>query len=139
MKKIEDLRDYYDNHDTAEELETALERGEAVWETNTEEEPLVGTSIRLPKSILDRIRAESRTRQMPATALMRVWIVQGLTDQSGSAVDQVRHQLDDPRAEVSALRDELRRRVPRSATARRYAARSTRATKATPGRKTKAA
>jgi hypothetical protein len=138
-RKIEDLRDYYDTHDTAKELETALDRGEGVWETNVEEDPLVGTSLRLPKSILDRIRAEARTRQMPATALMRLLIVQGLTQQGTAAVDQVRRQLDDLRGDVNALRDELRRSVPRSAATRRSAARSTKAARAMLGRKNKAA
>jgi hypothetical protein len=138
-RKIEDLRDYYDTHDTAKELQTALDGDEGVWETSVEEDPLVGTSLRLPKSILDRIRAESRSRQMPATALMRLWIMQGLTERSTSAVDQVRHELDDLRAEMSALRDELRRSATRPAAARRYTARTTRAAKAASSKKTKAA
>lgn len=119
MSRIEELREHYDTTDTAEELASALDRGDAVWETDTDADPLVGTSLRLPRSVLDRVRAEARARQMPTTALMRLWIAEGLTGRSTLTADKVGRELGELRVQVSALRGEIRKGTSRSGWVRR--------------------
>lgn len=67
-KEAAELRAYYD--DT--EVSDAVERGR--WETDTTADPMVTTSLRLPKSVLDWVRAEAEAQQVKPTALIRRWI-----------------------------------------------------------------
>lgn len=62
-----ELRAHYDDTDAGD----AVERGR--WETDTTD-PMVTTSLRLPKSVLDWVRAEAEVQQVEPTALIRRWI-----------------------------------------------------------------
>jgi len=44
------LRDHYDNNSTAEDMENG------VWETDVDPDPMVTTSLRLPKLLLDWVQ-----------------------------------------------------------------------------------
>lgn len=70
-QQIAELRAYYDTTSTAEELadETA-----GRWEDDVEPDPMVTTSLRLPKSLLDKVRAEAKALDVKPTALIRTWI-----------------------------------------------------------------
>jgi hypothetical protein len=67
-KKMLELREYYDNHDTGDE------GGGGEWVTEVDPDPMVTTSLRLPKSLLDEVRRQARARGIRTTALMREWI-----------------------------------------------------------------
>jgi hypothetical protein len=62
------LRDEFDNNDQSD----AIERG--VIETDVGLDPMVTTSIRLPKSLLDWVRVQAAAENLKATALIRKWI-----------------------------------------------------------------
>lgn len=67
--KLERLAAYYDTHDTSEELERAELVDEPV-----EPDPMVSLSLRLPKSLLDWVRAQARAEHTKPTQLIRRWI-----------------------------------------------------------------
>jgi len=50
------------------------------------DEVLVSTSIRLTKTVMDRVRAHADLTGVPATALMRQWITDRLDAPQGKAV-----------------------------------------------------
>lgn len=67
-QKLNELRDYYDNNSTADN------EAPGTWETDVQEDPMVTTSLRLPKSVLDWVRAEARSQHAKPTQLIRQWI-----------------------------------------------------------------
>ncbi|HZZ48974.1 MAG TPA: hypothetical protein VFE65_19005 [Pseudonocardia sp.] len=64
-KKMTELREHYDTHDTSHEMEG----GE--WITEVDNDPMVTTSLLLPKSVLDDVRALARAGGVKPTALRR--------------------------------------------------------------------
>lgn len=68
-EKMLELREYYDTHDTSEEME----HGTLVTEP-PDPDPYVSTSLRLPKSLLDWVRAQAEAEHVRPTALIRAWI-----------------------------------------------------------------
>jgi hypothetical protein len=67
--KLQRLAEYYDTHDTSEELERA-----ALVDEPMDPDPMVSLSLRLPKSLLDWVRAQARTQHTKPTQLIRRWI-----------------------------------------------------------------
>ena len=106
---LEDLRKHYDETDTAAELEAAIEAGTARWETATAKDPLVGTSLRLPRSLIERLRAEAETRHMSMTTLVRGLLVEAMQRPADQGADDnaVLHALEGLRSEVRELRDAI--------------------------------
>lgn len=82
--KLDALRDYYDTHCTADEME------DGTWETDVYPNPMVSTSLRLPKDVLDWVRAQAATEGIGHTALIRRWIEQrrALEQADAARVDQ---------------------------------------------------
>jgi predicted DNA binding CopG/RHH family protein len=74
---MNELREHYDHTDQAAAL------AEATQESGTGE-VLVSTSIRLPKSLMDAVRARAAAAGVPATTLMRQWITAHLDDDNGT-------------------------------------------------------
>lgn len=66
-KKIEQLAEHYQGHDTADEMEG----GRVVAATS---DPMVVVSLRLPKHTMDEVRAIASERSVPPTTLIREWI-----------------------------------------------------------------
>lgn len=64
--KLQRLGEYYDTHDTSEELERA-----ALVDEPMDPDPMVSLSLRLPKSLLDWVRAQARTEHTKPTQLIR--------------------------------------------------------------------
>lgn len=76
--KMDELRDYYDRTDTSDQLEGAiLER------PDTAAEPMLTYALRLPKPVLDELRAAAERRGMRVSALMRAWLEERLGRESG--------------------------------------------------------
>ena len=67
-QKLEELRDYYDNTDTADEI------GDADLDTEIIESPMVGITVRLPQHLLQSVREAAAQEGIKTTALIRRWI-----------------------------------------------------------------
>ncbi|HEY4008029.1 MAG TPA: hypothetical protein VGM60_23005 [Pseudonocardia sp.] len=67
-KTMLELRDHYDTQGTAPEMENGT------WETEVQADPMGTTSLRLPKYLLDWVRAQAESEQVKPTALIRHWI-----------------------------------------------------------------
>ncbi len=67
-KAMRELREHYDSQSTASEMETGT------WETDVQADPMITTSLRLPKSLLDWVRDQADSQQLKPTALIRRWI-----------------------------------------------------------------
>lgn len=78
MSKLDELATYAQTHDFSAEME------EGVWETDTEADPMVTTSLRLPKSLLDWVREQAAAQHVRPSGLIRQWIEQR-RDSGGAA------------------------------------------------------
>lgn len=67
-KTMHELRAHYDTQNTASEMD------DGTWETEVQADPMVTTSPRLPKSLLDWVREQADSQQQKPTALIRRWI-----------------------------------------------------------------
>jgi len=83
--KIQQIRDYADSHDLSEEIE------QGHWETDVADDPMITTSLRLPKSLLDWVRAQAAEQHVKPTAWIR------------ELIEQQRSGLPDLEQRVSAL------------------------------------
>jgi len=59
---------------------TADEMADGTWETDVDVDPMVTTSLRLPKSLLDRVREQAAAEHVKPTALVRRWVEQRHAD-----------------------------------------------------------
>lgn len=82
MSKLDDIVEYAETHDFAAEME----RG--TWEEDTEPDPMVTTSVRLPKSLLDWVRDRAASHHVRPSVLIRQWLEQQRdADNAGRAED----------------------------------------------------
>lgn len=89
QSKLQRLAEYYDTHDTSKELE----RAELI-EEPADPDPMVSLSLRLPKSLLDWVRAQARTEHTKPTQLIRRWIEERRTTGQPSLEERVRRLED---------------------------------------------
>jgi uncharacterized protein YdiU (UPF0061 family) len=75
-EQLEQLAEDYEAGDASAELERAE------YDDSTTAEPMVTTSLRLPKPVMDAVRAAADVRGMKPTALMREWVEQHLLEQA---------------------------------------------------------
>ena len=87
--KLQRLAEYYDTHDTSAELERAERVDEPV-----DPDPMVSLSLRLPKSLLDWVRAQARTEHTKPTQLIRRWIEERRSSGEPSLEERVRRLED---------------------------------------------
>jgi predicted DNA binding CopG/RHH family protein len=81
--KLNELRDYYDKTDLAGEF------GDSELDTRTTDEVMVSTSIRLPQSLVNKVREQAAALGIPATTLMRQWVIEKATTRPTNAVVSV--------------------------------------------------
>ncbi|WP_052915665.1 CopG family antitoxin [Mycobacterium haemophilum] len=81
--ELNELRDYYDKTDVASEFT------DAELDTRTTDEVMVSTSIRLPQSLVDKVREQAAVLGIPATTLMRQWVIEKATTPPTSGVVSV--------------------------------------------------
>jgi predicted DNA binding CopG/RHH family protein len=81
--ELNELRDYYDNTDVAGEF------ADSRLDTRATDEVMVSTSIRLPQSLVDKVRARATALGIPATTLMRQWVIEKATNPPTNAVVSV--------------------------------------------------
>ncbi|MGH3566538.1 MAG: hypothetical protein ACRDRH_11000 [Pseudonocardia sp.] len=65
-------RDALREHFNGSDLSGAIDS--AAWESAVESDPMIVTSVRLPKSLLDWVREQAAVDQVKPTALIRQWI-----------------------------------------------------------------
>jgi hypothetical protein len=70
MSKLDEIADYAQGHDFAAEME------QGTWEADTDADPMVTTSVRLPKSLLDWVRQRAAAQHVRPSVLIRQWIEQ---------------------------------------------------------------
>lgn len=80
--KLERLAEHYDTTDTAEELEKATAGGNA--EPGSTER-MTTFAVRLPVTVLDRVREIAEERHVTTSVLIRRWIDAGIAE-DGSGV-----------------------------------------------------
>jgi hypothetical protein len=68
MSKLDEIAEYAERHDFAAEME------QGTWEADTDADPMITTSVRLPKSLLDWIRHRAAAQHVRPSALIRQWI-----------------------------------------------------------------
>jgi predicted DNA binding CopG/RHH family protein len=82
MAKPDELAKYYDGHDTSAEMESGH------WVTEPpESDPMITTSLRLPKSLLDRVRTRAAEDDMKATAWIRALIEVSLSHSEPGSIE----------------------------------------------------
>jgi CopG antitoxin of type II toxin-antitoxin system len=81
--ELDALRDYYDKTDVASEF------ADAELDTRATGEVMVSTSIRLPQPLVNKVRIQAAALGIPATALMRQWVIEKATTPSANAVVSV--------------------------------------------------
>jgi CopG antitoxin of type II toxin-antitoxin system len=87
--KLQRLAEYYDTHDTSDELK----RAELV-EGPVDPDPMISLSLRLPKSLLDWVRTQARTEHIKPTQLIRRWIEEHRSTGEPSLEQRVRRLED---------------------------------------------
>ncbi|GLY04983.1 hypothetical protein [Actinoplanes sp. NBRC 101535] len=117
MDNVDELRQYYDETDLSADLKAAIDDGTVQWDDSADKDPLVGTSLRLQRSLLQRIRSMAGQQQMPTTMFMRSLLVKALAgagsragdpEQLATEVAALRGQVDELRDLVLLLREDLR-------------------------------
>jgi uncharacterized protein YdiU (UPF0061 family) len=75
-EQLERIAEDYQTGDASAELDRAD------YDDSTIAEPMVTTSLRLPKLVMDAVRAAADARGMRPTALMREWVEQQVVQQA---------------------------------------------------------
>ncbi len=70
MSELDEIADYAQHHDFAAEME------QGTWEAGTDADPMITTSVRLPKSLLDWVRHRAAVEHVRPSVLIRQWIEQ---------------------------------------------------------------
>jgi Arc/MetJ-type ribon-helix-helix transcriptional regulator len=83
MSKLDDIADHAQSHDFSDDME------QGVWETETETDPMITTSVRLPKSLLDWVRDQAAAQHVRPSVLIRQWIEQRRDAGGRSGLDKL--------------------------------------------------
>lgn len=78
-QQLQELRDYYDNTDMSDHI------SEATLDDRVTDEVMVSTSIRLPQSLVKKVRAKAKKAGIPATTLMRQWVEERIEVETAEA------------------------------------------------------
>lgn len=73
-EQLRELAEHYDNSDLSDHIE------QATWEEpDAVGEPMITYALRLPKPVIDRLRAAAQDRGIKVSTLMREWLAERLT------------------------------------------------------------
>lgn len=75
--KLDEVREYYDNTDLADHIETASYDDHTV----SADKVMVGITVRFPKPALDRVREIADQQGMKVTALIRDIVERSIADE----------------------------------------------------------
>lgn len=81
--ELEELREYYDNTSLPESVERA------VLDDHCADEVMVSTSIRLPRPLMQQVRQRAQSAGVPATTLIRQWVIDRVAASEDDAVVSV--------------------------------------------------
>ena len=70
MSKLDEIADYAEHHDFAADME------QGSWEAGNDADPMITTSVRLPKSLLEWVRSNAAAQHVRPSVLIRQWIEQ---------------------------------------------------------------
>jgi predicted DNA-binding ribbon-helix-helix protein len=70
VSKLDEIAEYAQSHDFAAEMQ------DGVWEDEVAADPMVTTSVRLPKSLLDWVREQAEREHVRPSVLIRQWLEQ---------------------------------------------------------------
>jgi predicted DNA binding CopG/RHH family protein len=76
-KELDEFREHYDNTSLPESVDRSTPDDQTV------DEVMVSTSIRLPRSLMQQVRQQAEAAGMPATTLIRQWVI----DRIGASKD----------------------------------------------------
>lgn len=88
MSKLDEIAAHVETHDFSADME------EGVWETDTEADPMITTSLRLPKSLLDWVREEAAAQHIRPSGLIRQWIEQRRDAGGAAGVEDLATRLE---------------------------------------------
>lgn len=88
MSKLDEIAEYAQTHN----FSTDMEQG--VWETDTQADPMVTTSVRLPKSLLDWVRQQAAAQHVRPSVLIRQWIEQYRDAGGGAEIANLAARMD---------------------------------------------
>ncbi|MGH9071144.1 MAG: hypothetical protein ACRDX8_08285 [Acidimicrobiales bacterium] len=83
MTKLDEIAAHAASHDFAAEID------QGVWEDDTEPDPMVTTSLRLPKSLLDWVRERATDQHVRPSVLIRQWVEQRRDADGGAGVEDL--------------------------------------------------
>ena len=82
-KELDELREHYDNTSLPESVDRST------LDDRIADEVMVSTSIRLPRSLMQRVRRQAEAAGMPATTLIRQWVTERISTSKDEAVVSV--------------------------------------------------
>jgi hypothetical protein len=82
-KELDELREHYDNTSLPESVDRSTP------DDRVADEVMVSTSIRLPRSLMQQVRRQAEAAGMPATTLIRHWVIDRLSATKDDAVVSV--------------------------------------------------
>ncbi|MGH3495789.1 MAG: hypothetical protein ACRDQ1_21535, partial [Sciscionella sp.] len=68
MSQLNKIAAHADAHDFADEMD------HGTWEEDAEPDPMITTSLRLPKSLLDWVRERATEQHVRPSVLIRQWV-----------------------------------------------------------------
>ena len=83
MTKSDQIAAHAEAHDFAGEM------GEGAWEDETDADPMITTSLRLPKSLLDWVRERAAEQHVRPSVLIRQWVEQRREVGGGAGVEEL--------------------------------------------------
>lgn len=88
MSKLDEIAAHAETHDFSADME------EGVWEADTEADPMVTTSLRLPKSLLDWVREQAVAQHVRPSGLIRQWIEQRRDAGGAAGIEDLASRLE---------------------------------------------
>ncbi|MGH9063853.1 MAG: hypothetical protein ACRD0L_07790 [Acidimicrobiales bacterium] len=88
MTKLDEIAAHAESHDFAAEME------QGAWEDDTEPDPMVTTSLRLPKSLLDWVRERAADQHVRPSVLIRQWVEQRREAGGGAGIEDLASRVE---------------------------------------------
>lgn len=88
MSKLDEIAAHAQGHDFGDEME------KGVWEDDTDPDPMITTSLRMPKSLLDWVRERAADQHVRPSVLIRQWVEQRRDAGGGAGVEDLAVMVD---------------------------------------------
>ena len=94
MTRLDQIAAHAEAHDFATDMESAA------WEDETETDPMVTTSLRVPKSLLDWVRERAVEQHVRPSVLIRQWLEQRRDAARGVGMEELATRVERLEREV---------------------------------------